>query len=149
MDAFTLDGLDQRRRHAARCSELIEGQHIFMPLSLRLGGGDGGGEVGVDPSQAALDDPLDRREREALPLKGPNLADPLHVLRPIPGDPAFPPGRGEQALRLVVANGVDRHVTGRGDRFDPVPHDRQLYECSLEASRLGWQNREGGLQALE
>jgi hypothetical protein len=38
---------------------------------------------------------------------------------------------------LVVANGVYGNVTGGCELLDAIPHDRQLYECSLEWSRLG------------
>ena len=53
---------------------------------------------------------------------------------PVPGDAPFLVRLGEQTAGLVVADRVDRHLARRRELLDSIPHDRELYECSLTRS---------------
>ena len=54
-------------------------------------------------------------------------------------------GRRDQAPRLVVADGVDRHVARRRDLLHAVPHESTLYESALERSAAARTARGTGL----
>ena len=132
-DPLALHRLDQRGRYAARGSEGVEREELTVDRVDPFGR-HGRGEARIGEPELAVDHPADRGEGQTLLLKGSDLVDPVDVLGPVPGDASFLVRLRQQPAGLVVANRVDRHLARRGELLDSIPHDRELYECSLTGS---------------
>ena len=52
------------------------------------------------------------------------FTDPFGVAVVVPGDPALPGRRRDEAAGLVVADGVDRDVARGRELLHAIPHDR-------------------------
>ena len=74
-DPLPLHGLDQGGWDAAPGGERIEVEQLGLVPRLSPRRGHGGGQIGVRGAQLAGHDTPDRRQREALGLQRPDLAD--------------------------------------------------------------------------
>ena len=97
-----------RRGPVARCSRGDTGQ---LPEQRLVGGVELSG-----------DEPGDGGQREAPLLEGPDPCQPVEMAVAVPGDPSLTARRVQQALALVVADGIHRYVGLRRQLFDPHLH---------------------------
>ena len=93
--------------------------------------------------ELAAEHAADRGQGQPLALQLADPADPLGVGVVVPGHATFARRLRQEPARLVEAHGVDRHVAGGRQLFDPIPHDQTLYECALQPSHHALERRTG------
>ena len=121
--------------------QIVEGEDRVVGDPRAARDRDGGREIGVRGTELAAHHPPDRGKGQALALQIADPPDPLGVPVVVPGHAAFARRLRQEPARLIEAHGVDRHVAGRRELFDPVPHDRTLYECALQSSHRALERR--------
>jgi hypothetical protein len=125
--SFAHEGVEDGGGDPAAGHQLVDAEQLLgRPRVTRLGAarlGHRGRQVLVGGVEVAVQETADDGQGEAPPLELLDPGQPVEVLGGVEGQAPVTLGRGEQALLLVVAHGVDGDIGRLGQVLHPHSHE--------------------------